>query len=143
MTGRSGKPSKKKTAAKVEARERAFAPAGLKQARVIAALYRLVIAPDDGGGFLGRTVEMPYVMADGETVEACARETMEATVGAVATLQEKGDPVPAAAGEGKRDQQVNVRLTLDEKERIDTAARRAGIRSVSDYIRNAALDRAG
>jgi predicted RNase H-like HicB family nuclease len=106
-------------------------------------MYRLVITwEDDLDGYFGRTAEMPSVMADGPTVEECARETMNATIASIATLLEKGEPVPAPASEGRRDQQVNVRLTLDEKDRIDAAARQAGFRSVSDFIRHAALDKA-
>jgi uncharacterized protein (DUF1778 family) len=44
---------------------------------------------------------------------------------------------------GRRDQQVNLRLTAEERLRLDAAASREGYRSLSDYVRAAALNRAG
>jgi len=123
--------------------DRPFDTAIWKKASKIAQTYRLVIAPEAGIGYLGRTVEMPYVMADGKTVEKCAAETMEATISAVATMLEMGERPPSAAADAKRDQQVNIRVTVDEKTRLEEAARQAGFRSVSDYLRTSGLDRAG
>lgn len=119
--------------------DRAFAAANLRKAKEIASGYRFVFEPEPGVGYLGRTVELPYVMGDGESVEACVAETIEATVAAVATLLEQGERPPSPAGEAKRDRQVNIRLTADEKDRLEHAARHAGFRSISDYIRHAAL----
>lgn len=82
---------------------------------------------------------MPTVMADGKTIEACIAELKEALTFAVATMLEMGDKPPMPASAGKREQQVNIRLTADERMRIEEAARQAGFRSVSDFIRAAAL----
>ncbi|USN99938.1 MAG: ribbon-helix-helix protein, CopG family [Phycisphaeraceae bacterium] len=130
---------KAKSKANKPATDRPFTPAILRAARELAASYRLLIEPDAEVGYLGRTVELPYAMGDGETIEACVATTMEATVSVVATLLENGERPPTPASEARRDRQVNIRLTADEKERLDEAARAAGFRSVSDYIRHAAL----
>lgn len=122
--------------------DRPFAPATLHRAAEIAAQYQLVLAQDEDAGYLGRTVEMPFVMADGPTLEACAAETLEATTAAIATMLEMGQRPPSPAREGKREAQVNIRLTAEEKLTLEESARAAGYRSVSDFIRAAALDKA-
>jgi hypothetical protein len=86
---------------------------------------------------------MPYVMADGTTIEACAAETLVATTLAVATMLELGEAPPVPARAGKRDQQVNIRLTAEEKLQLEAAARREGFRSLSDFLRASGLGRAG
>lgn len=80
-------------------------------------------------------------MADGPTIEACARETLRATVAAVATMLERGERPPSPASEGKREAQINIRVTAEEKLALEESARREGFRSVSDFIRNAALSK--
>lgn len=102
-----------------------------------------MIEREPGLGYLGRSVEMPFVMADGPTIEACVHETLESHTGAVATLLEMGEKPPSPAREGKREEQLNIRLTADERQRLEESARQAGFRSISDYVRTAALGRAG
>lgn len=122
---------------------RPIAPAIQKRAAELAKAYHLVLTEEPEVGYLGRTVEMPLVMADGESIEACARATLEATTAAIATLLEQGQRPPAPARQGKRDQQVNIRLTGEERMRLEEAARRDGFRSLSDYLRASGLMRAG
>ncbi len=126
-------------AGKAVALDRPFAPAILRRARELAAQYRIVLEHDDDLGYTGSTVEMPLVMGDGKTVDACVKCTMEATVGAIATLLEKGESAPSASRVGKREHQVNIRLSADEKFRLEHAAQAQGYRSLSDYMRAAAL----
>lgn len=126
-------------AAKSGAPDRPFDPAIVLQAREIVASYRLTFESEPDLGFIGSSVEMPGVFADGKTIESCARETLEALTSAIATMLEMGDRPPAPASEGKREQQVNIRLTADERVRIEETARQSGFRSISDYIRHAAL----
>lgn len=122
--------------------DRPFEPEILARARKLARAYQLVISEEPELGYIGRTVEMPFVMADGQTIEACAEEVFEATSGAIATLLEVGERPPTPAYEGKRDQQVNIRLSAEEKLRLEEAARREGFRSLSDYLRTSGLNRA-
>jgi hypothetical protein len=110
-----------------------------RRAQRVAASYQLILSPEPGVGYLGRTVEMPLAMADGPTIAACAARTLESTTVAVATLLESGGTPPVPAGESRRDQQVNIRLTRDERLRLEASARRAGYRSLSDFMRAAAL----
>ena len=105
----------------------------------IASLYRLVIESRPGGGFAGCAVEMPLVLGSGKTEAACIADTRVALVASVEALLDEGLDVPAPASESKREIQFNIRLTINEKMRIEERARLAGYRSVSDYIRRAAL----
>jgi predicted RNase H-like HicB family nuclease len=114
----------------------------LARALSLANEYALVIGRDDEVGFIGRTVEMPLVMGDGRTLDACAKAVLEATIAAIATLIELGEIPPAPASEGKRDQQVNIRLSSSEKMLLEARAKQQGFRSLSDYVRSVAMDRA-
>ncbi|MCC6682607.1 MAG: hypothetical protein IT445_17035 [Phycisphaeraceae bacterium] len=113
-----------------------------KKAADIAAGYKLVIQKEPGVGYLGRSIELPMVMADGKTVPLCAEATLEAQTTAVATMLEKGQNPPLASSSDKRSAQVNVRLTEEEKLRLEEAAQRQGFRGISDYVRSAALKEA-
>lgn len=120
---------------------RPFNPALLKRAKALAQQYRLAIEADPDVGYIGWTLELPLVMGGGRTIQACVRSVLEATAAAIATTLEHGGTPPAAAREGKRDQQLNIRLTAEEKGALEHAAQREGYRSVSDFIRAAALNR--
>jgi len=119
----------------------AFQSTILAKARRIVDAYRLVIDRDlaDPAQYLGSTVEFPEVIGVGTDIESCVRETIELHVSTVAYLLERGQTPPASAAEGKRDRQLNVRLTAHEKFILETAAQREGYRSVSDFVRAAAV----
>src|ERR1700722_12138191 len=82
----------------------------VEQARPIAESYQLLIWYEDGE-YYGRGVELPYAFGEGATIEECARSTREAFVTAVAGHLQQGQSPPAPATEGKRDQQLNIRLS--------------------------------
>ena len=83
---------------------------------------------------------MPTVFGDGATVEACVEDTREALIGGVAYLleQDKRPPIPATTG--RRTEQVNVRLTAEEKLLLEASAKRKGFSGLSDFIRAAAVE---
>lgn len=142
MAGKSTKRSSSSASRKGKsdaALDRPFDKAILKQAEELVDQYRLTIEPEPDLGYLGSSVELPFVMADGKTVAACVKGTREALIATVATILEDGERPPVPAREGKRDQQVNIRLTADEKYQLENAARKQGYRSISDFIRAAAL----
>jgi len=80
--------------------------------------------------------------ADGNTPEKCYEATQEALTVAVATMLEAGQTPPQPAAFMKRNTQVNVRLTHEEKILIANAATRAGFKGLADFIRTTVLDRA-
>lgn len=101
----------------------------------------MVLRPERGIGYFGSWLEFPMVMGDGPNIEACVRCTTEALVSVLAYLIESNKEIPAPSSDEKRGTQVNIRLTALEKLRLETLAQQQGFRSISDYIRTAALSR--
>lgn len=122
-----------------EAIDRPFARATLAEAGQIASRYQVIVSAEEGWWY-GRGLEMPHVFGDGKTAAQCIENTREALSGAVALLLEQGQTPPAAAREGTRTQQVNVRLTPEEKLVLETTAKRKGFKGLSDFLRAAALE---
>lgn len=80
----------------------------------------------------------PKVFADGVTAEECVAETRKAMQGMVPFLTESGKSPPTPAREGTRHQQVNVRMTSEERLLFESAARRKGFAGLSDFCHSAA-----
>ena len=66
------------------------------KAAQIAAGYHYRVHMEDGGWF-GSTVEMPLVMAGGNSASACIHRVQVATATAIATMIQIGEDVPAAS----------------------------------------------
>ena len=132
--------SKKRSKVARKARvDRPFDPAIEARARDIVAQYRIAIQADPDVGFMGNCIEMPLVFGDGKTPDACVRDTRAAMIAVVAYMLESGQVPPASMSENRRDQQLNVRLTLEEKLALEEAARQNGFRGVSDFVRARSL----
>ena len=119
--------------------DRPFSTDVLKEAGKITDGYQIILGCE-AGHWYGRGLEMPNVFGDGKTVNQCMEDTREALCGAVATMLEQGQKPPTPAREGTRTQQVNVRLTAEEKAVLEITARRKGFKGLSDFIRAAALE---
>jgi predicted RNase H-like HicB family nuclease len=113
----------------------------LRKAKKIAGSYRITIERHDRLGFIGSSLELPTVFADAKTPETCYEATQEALMVAVATMIERGQRPPQPASAKKRNEQVNVRLTSEEKTLLSNAASSLGFKGISDFLRNAALNR--
>jgi len=113
----------------------------LTQAKQAARQYQVILSEEEGTWY-GRGLELPHVFGEGKTAAACLRNTQEAFVAAVNYLLERGERPPVPAREGTRSQQVNVRLTVEEKALLESVARRKGYSGLSDFIRAAAVDAA-
>jgi len=111
----------------------------LARANAIVAKYTVLLQPNSDVGFFGRGLEFPYAMADGKTPDECMTNTREALVAVVATMLEHGKVPPAPASEENRTEQVNIRVTAEEKLLLENAARINGFRGISDFVRNASL----
>jgi predicted RNase H-like HicB family nuclease len=118
--------------------DRPFDPAILRRARELADAYQIILQFEDGL-YYGRGLEMPTVMSHGRTPDQCVRATRDTLTTAVAYMLEEGQTPPAPAAENKRTEQVNVRLTPEEKLLLEEAARSKGYRGVSDFVRSASL----
>ena len=123
----------------IEAVDRPFDAGTLRKAKKIAEQYQVILAFEDGHWY-GRGLELPGIHGDGKTVARCVSNTREAFCGLIAHLLEQGKSPPVPAREGTRTQQVNVRLTAEEKTLLENAARRKGFVGLSDFVRTAAME---
>jgi len=69
-----------------------------------------------------------------------AADTRKALTATVATLLEQDERPPTPAMIGRRTQQVNVRLTAEERLLLDAVAKRKGYSGMSDFIRAVAVE---
>lgn len=129
----------KKSSGKGSKISRPFAPKVLAEAQQVAADYQVIVQSENGHWY-GRGLEMPHVFGDGKTAEACVEDTLSALTAAVAFLIESGQSPPPPTREGRRTQQVNVRLTAEEKVVLETTAKRKGYQGLSDFMRAASLE---
>jgi predicted RNase H-like HicB family nuclease len=118
-----------------------FDPEILKRARKIAEAYQIVLHYEDGE-YYGRGLEFPTAMNDGKTPDECVATTRDILTTAVASMLEDGQTPPPPVSEQKRTEQINIRLTTEEKLVLTEAAHSSGFRGISDYIRNAGLAQA-
>lgn len=118
-----------------------FAQDVLKKAHKRAKEYHIVLEQNVKLGFIGSSVELPNVYADGKTADDCYKAVQEALTVAVATMLECGQRPPVPASAKKRTLQVNVRLTPEEKSLLSNASSVLGFSGLSDFIRNSALEK--
>jgi predicted RNase H-like HicB family nuclease len=121
--------------------DKPFSPAILAQGRKRAAEYQVVLHCEDGHWY-GRGLELPHVFGDGKTPEACVENTRQALLAAVCYLLETDKAPPAPATGGRRTEQVNVRLSVEEKLVLESTAKRKGFQGISDFLRAAGLNTA-
>lgn len=119
--------------------DRPFARDVWSRAERTAARYGFLVQPHKELGFFARGLEMPYVMADGTTPEACVRSIREALTVATATMIERGEELPVPADESARREQIRIRVTVEEKLRLEEAAQSKGFRGISDFVRSTTL----
>ena len=119
--------------------DRPFDPAILRRATEVAQSYRIVLEPDPAEGFVGRVLEAPQWIGVGRTPDSCVNETREIAVSAVATMLEGGEAPPTPATQNLRSEQINIRVTAEEKLRLEEAARSKGFRGISDFVRSTTL----
>jgi hypothetical protein len=131
MYGKSKKSSK--------AIDRPFARDIVKRAEEIARQYQMVIWFEDGE-YYGRGVEYPEAMGDGKNPDACVASVRQSMIVGVAHMLERKQSPPPPAEEGVRRQQINIRISDEEKLRLETSARQKGFKGVSDYVRAKALE---
>lgn len=131
--------SLKKSKAAIKRLSRRFEPSILQEAKDVVSEYSVIIGKNDNLGFVGSSIELPTVFADGKTPVECYKAIQEALMVAAATMIECGSRPPQPASEKKRTAQVNIRLTPQEKLLLSNAATTLGFKGISDYIRNAAL----
>ena len=118
--------------------DRPFDKAILRRARAIADRYQIILQFEDGL-YYGRGLELPTAMNHGRTPDECVKATRDILTTAVAYLIESGQTPPVPASDNKRSEQINVRLTPEERLLLEEAARSKGYRGISDFVRSASL----
>jgi predicted RNase H-like HicB family nuclease len=118
--------------------DRPFNAVILRRAREIADSYRIILS-HEGGLYYGRGLELPDAMNHGRTPDECVRATRDILTTAVAYMLENGETPPSPAGENKRTEQINIRLTPEEKLLLEETARSKGFRGISDFVRSVSL----
>lgn len=113
---------------------KAFDTKILADAQKIAEKYEIIMSSENGEWY-GRGLEMPNVFGDGKTSDECIQNTREGLTSAVAYLLEQGEVVPSPASEGTRTEQVNVRLTKEERTILNASARSQGFHGLADFLR--------
>jgi predicted RNase H-like HicB family nuclease len=103
--------------------------------------YHIVLEQSPKLGFIGSSMELPNVYADGKTADDCYEAVQQALTVAVATMLKCGRRPPVPASGKKRTLQVNVRLTAEEKSLLSNASSILGFSGLSDFIRNSALEK--
>jgi predicted RNase H-like HicB family nuclease len=119
---------------------RGFPREVLRRARAIAVKYQIILSFEDGEYF-GRGLELPNVFGDGRSPDACVASTRKALTAAVAYLIEQGASPPAPASVRSRTEQINIRVTPEEKLLLAEAAQAKGFRGVGDFVRSATISR--
>jgi predicted RNase H-like HicB family nuclease len=115
-----------------------FKTATIQAARRLADSYDLILRYEDDEWY-AHALEYPEAMGDGKTPENCVRATRQALTVAVAAMIESGQTPPPPAREGLRTEQVNVRLTAEERTLLENKAKGKGFRGLSDFIRASVL----
>ena len=116
--------------------EEAFDKAILAKAGKIISGYRVIIEENAKLGFIGNSVELPMVFADGKTPEECYKAIQEALTGAVATMIVCKRKPPQSSLAEKRTEQINIRVTPYEKLLLTSKSADLGFKGLSDLIRN-------
>jgi len=111
------------------------------EAKKMAEKYEVIMSFEDGEWY-GRGLEMPLVFGDGKTPDECIKSTREALTATVAHLLETGQAVPTPASGGKRTENVNIRVSVEEKTILAAIARSQGFRGIGDFLRARALNTA-
>ncbi len=140
-SSRRSKPARKDRREKADKKDldRPFDAKIWKAACATAAEYQVIVSCDDGHWY-GRGLELSNVFGDGPTPQKCLDSTREALAVAVAYLLEARKKPPTPARLGKRTQQVNVRLTAEERAMLAATAKKKGYQGISDFLRAVALE---
>lgn len=111
-----------------------FAREILAKARKLARSYQVLMWFEDGE-YYGRGLELPFTAADGKTPQECFENVREAFVGTIALMLDRRERPPAPASEAGRTEEVNVRMSVQERLRAEEAARAKGYRGLAEYLR--------
>lgn len=117
-----------------------------RRAEAIAASYTVLVEPspvESGKGwYTARALEVPTAFANGKSPAEAFDKLQAALVTMACAMLSEGITPPLPASAGRREHQMNIRLSALERAKLEAAARLAGYRSVSDFVRAAAISKA-
>ena len=136
------KPSSKRSKETTKAPKKAdvdapFDAAILRKAREIVSSYRFIIRPSEKLGYVASILELPLVFTDGKTQEQCLKNAMFGAETAIASMLEADQTPPLSSN--RRTEQINIRLTSEEKLILEEESQRKGYKGLSDFVRDTAL----
>ena len=85
------------------------------------------LSQEDGGGYLISYPDFKECIADGDTIEEAIREGRKALTAVIATMEEKGLPVPAPGTFAEYSGKFVQRLPKSLHARLDARARLEGV----------------
>lgn len=137
MSGKSSRKSGRKGTVPIDA---PFDPAVLRRARRHASAFgRTTLFDAESGEWVSRCVELPDTIGVGDSARDAMKELTENLAVWFAYLAEQGDPWPDPSS-APRSEQVNIRLTVQERAEFEAAAKRLGLSSIADLVRLSVLD---
>ena len=120
--------------------DRPFKKTVWQQAQNAVEDYQIVIQRGGDLGYIGTSIEMPTVLAEGKTPDKCLKATQEALIITASTMIECGKMPLQGSILAKRNIQVNVRLTPKEKLLLKSASSSRGFNGLSDFIRTSVFE---
>lgn len=127
-------------ATKTRVKSGPFNKAILAAARRLVDEYDIVLRREEGE-WVGHALEYPEAIGVGKTVDKCMSETRKSLLAGVASMLEDGDTPPVPARQNVRSEQVNLRLTPEEKALLESRSRTKGFRGIADFVRTSVLEK--
>jgi predicted RNase H-like HicB family nuclease len=91
------------------------------------------------GEWVGHALEYPEAIGVGKTVQKCMEKTRKTLLAGIASMLEDGETPPLPARQNVRSEQVNLRLTPEEKALLESRSRARGFRGIADFVRTSVL----
>ena len=123
----------------IKNKNRPFEKEILKRAAEIAAEYQLILGTEDGE-FTARGLEYSSALGIGKSEAEAIKVCREVLTTLVAYHLEKGEKFSMPSKQNLRNEQISLKVSAEEKVRIEAAAKLKGFRGVGDYLRTLALN---
>jgi len=122
-------------------RSGAYSDAIFQKAVELARSYHIVVRESATGGFIANCAELPVSIHRDQAEDALKAARHAAEVG-IATILEDGEEPPAPIEFHRRTEQVNVRMSVEDKRLIQKACEAKGISSLSEFFRRSTVNAA-
>lgn len=110
-------------------------PELVQRARDIVQNYSMFISPHSKKGFRGRSVEFPEILVHAPDRASCLKKLEQVLTQVVLTVLKDGGTVPRPS-DGRMTEQLNFKLTFDQKLLVENLASQRGFSGLSEFIRD-------